>query len=117
MVLGGVVANAVTQTTTKTIDSKIYINTIGIDLPTDTELSAMFSIFDVNASGFIDRTEFANYMMNNFENYGVPMTQTDVNRLFAKLDGGNPNQNYLGKNDGKLSYAEFCVLILSRVAM
>lgn len=93
---------------------KITLDHLCVDVPTDAMLREIFEVFDKDGNGYIDRNEFRHTFQENFDNFGAPMSDRDVERLFSKLDAGAAH----GKpNDGKLSFEEFSVLILSRYSM
>jgi hypothetical protein len=96
---------------------KISIDHLGIDVPTEEMLRDLFNEFDSNHNGFIDRNEFREMLRGSFDNFGAPMEEKDIDRLFSRLDGGNPKAKGQGRGDGKLSFDEFCVLVLSRLGM
>lgn len=103
--------------TSKKVHAKVTLNNIGVDTPTDDQLRELFTMFDADQNGFIDRAEFVNFMTNHFENFGAPMTSSDIDRLFSKLDGGDPKKKgQSAAGDGKLSLEEFSVLILAKLA-
>ncbi len=85
---------------------KFTIDHIGVDVPDDSVLREMFEYFDSDKSGSLDASEFKRLYTESFENYGAPATQKSIDRLFAKLDRDN---------SGRLSYEEFCILVLNRL--
>lgn len=87
---------------------RFCIDHLGVDVPDDEVLKDMFDYFDKDGSGKLDKAEFKAIFAASFDNYGAPMTDKDVNRIFEKLDRDN---------SGTLSYDEFCVLMLSRLRM
>jgi Ca2+-binding EF-hand superfamily protein len=87
---------------------KIALDHLGVDVPTDEQLRELFNYFD-NGTGSLDIKEFRHVFQDSFENFGAPMEDRDVDRLFAKYVGN-------GKaNDGKMGYDEFCILVLNRL--
>ena len=95
--------------------NKFTINLQDMQTPDDEFLRGLFDQIDVNHNGTLDRQEFRDFIMNHYEDYGLPNSEKDIDRLFKKLDHGSPKKEE-GKNDGKLSFEEFCVLILAKIA-
>lgn len=85
---------------------KFCVDHLGVDTPSDDMLREIFNYFDADKSGQIDKNEFRKVYAESFDNYGVPNDSRDIDRLFAHLDRDN---------SGKLSYDEFCVLMLNRL--
>lgn len=99
----------------KKVVTKVTFDMIGVDVPSEQMLREIFEQFDSNHNGSIDRNEFKAFLMNSVENYGAPLTAAEVDRMFAKLDAGLP-PNRRNKSD-KLTFDQFSVLVLSRIAM
>lgn len=72
----------------------------------DSHLREEFLKFDTTRNGFLDRKEFAE-LYRNMENFGVQPTRRAIDALFASVCG----------NDNRVSYEEFCVLMLRRSRM
>eukprot|EP01062_Namystynia_karyoxenos_P061489 TRINITY_DN537_c0_g1_i1.p1 TRINITY_DN537_c0_g1~~TRINITY_DN537_c0_g1_i1.p1 ORF type:complete len:1226 (+),score=558.31 TRINITY_DN537_c0_g1_i1:87-3680(+) len=70
---------------------------------TDTLLAEEFRKFDKDGSGFLSRGEFKRAFME-MEWCGLEPTEREVDRLFGQFGG----------DDERLSYEEFCVLMLYR---
>jgi len=87
---------------------KFTLDHVGVDVPNDEYLREMFEFFDPEKTGIINTAEFRQLFQSSFENYGAPLTNKDLDRLFSKLDRGKT---------GFLNYDEFCVLLLSRLKM
>ena len=83
-----------------------------MDTPSDQLLRELFASFDKKGTGLIDMAEFRAAYKTNFDNFGAPMEDRDVDRIFSKLTSGSPR----GKKptDHELTFDEFCVLILGR---
>jgi hypothetical protein len=98
---------------------KVTFDLIGVDVPSEQMLRDMFNQFDSNHNGFIDRQEFKEFMMGNVENFGAPTTSAEIDRLFAKLNGGYPTRRRRvpGENLDQLTFEQFSVIVLSRMAM
>lgn len=94
---------------------KLCIDHLGVDTPSEAMLREMFDYFDSTGSGALDLKEFREIYRESFDNYGVPLTDRDVDRLFEKFDkvGAAPGSGANG--DGKLRFPEFSVLILHRL--
>jgi len=71
----------------------------------EAQLRREFSKYDRNNNGFLDRTEFKKAYLS-LEHYGLVPTQSEIDRLFSKYC----------KND-RVSFDEFCVLMLTRSRM
>ena len=97
--------------------AKLSVDHLGLDVPSDAMLQEIFGLFDTEGKGFIERDRFREVMKSSFDNFGAPMDDKDVDRLFAKLDAGDPKAHGKGKGDGKLTFAEFSVLILARLKL
>jgi len=69
----------------------------------DEDLRDLYSTYDRDGSGFVSRTEFKQEY-RSFENFGLPLTDKELDRIFAAFGG----------DDDKLSYEEFCILMLKR---
>ena len=91
---------------------KITLDHLGVDVPSDEQLQELFNYFDKDGSGSIDLKEFREVFRDTFENFGAPMEDRDVDRLFAKFDNGKGKG---AAGDGRLHYQEFCVLVLNRL--
>ncbi len=87
---------------------KFSLDHVGVDVPGDEVLREIFEYFDADRSGSLDKAEFRKLFAGSFENYGAPMTEKDLDRIFAKLDKDN---------SGRLSFDEFAVLMLTRLKM
>jgi hypothetical protein len=97
--------------------AKITIDHLALDVPSEQMLKEIFAIFDQDGKGYIDRDRFREVMKSSFDNFGAPMNDKDVDRLFMKLDAGDPKAQGKGKGDGKLCFEEFSVLILSKLKL
>jgi Ca2+-binding EF-hand superfamily protein len=64
--------------------------------------------FDKDHSGQLDKKEMMAVFAQSFENYGAPIEQRDLDRIFAKFDKDR---------SGKINFDEFCVMMLSRLKM
>lgn len=95
--------------------TKVTFDMIGCDVPSEQMLREIFEQFDTNHNGFIERAEFKNFLMSSVENYGAPLSHSEVDRLMAKLDAGVP-PNRRNKNM-HLTFEQFSVLVLARIAM
>eukprot|EP00756_Hemistasia_phaeocysticola_P001245 Hpha_TRINITY_DN10886_c0_g1::TRINITY_DN10886_c0_g1_i1::g.23242::m.23242 len=69
----------------------------------DDDLRELYGTYDRNGNGFVSRTEFKQEY-RNFENFGLPLSDKELDRIFAAFGG----------SDDKLSYEEFCILMLKR---
>jgi hypothetical protein len=88
---------------------KFCLDAIGMDDPTaEAGMRDLFAHFDLDQDGYIDREEFKGIMQHGFEHFGAPMSDRDISRLFARLDVNR---------SGKLSFDEFCVVLLSRLRL
>jgi hypothetical protein len=94
---------------------KITLDHSCVDVPSDAMLKDIFNYFDKDGSGAIDLKEFKSVFKDCFDNFGAPMEDRDVDRIFAKFDKGGKGGGIAG--DGKLHYDEFAVLMLSRLRM
>eukprot|EP00658_Telonema_sp_P-2_P044738 TRINITY_DN3263_c0_g1_i2.p1 TRINITY_DN3263_c0_g1~~TRINITY_DN3263_c0_g1_i2.p1 ORF type:complete len:726 (+),score=195.94 TRINITY_DN3263_c0_g1_i2:32-2209(+) len=83
-------------------DRFIHINT----MTSEDEMRELFNFYDKDGSGSIDRREFLSDYLH-FETYGQPLQKGRVQDMFTKFDR---NQ------DGRLSFDEFCMAMLERVA-
>ena len=70
------------------------------------ELRDEFDRYDVDKNGFLSFAEFKK-AYKNMETYGVPMSDAQMDKLFAPF----------AHADGKLSFDEFCILMLRRSRM
>jgi len=96
---------------------KVVLDHLGMDVPSEQVLREIYQVFDDEGKGFIERDRFREVMKNSFDNFGAPMEDKDIDRLFRKLDAGDVKAQGNGKGDGKLSFDEFCVLILSKLKL
>jgi hypothetical protein len=100
----------------------VTIDHFRMDVPDDTMLRELFDHFDTDKSGAISLSEFREFFKNHIDNFGAPMEERDVDRLFARFDKGSMNgiktrhvvgaENKGVSGDGKLHYDEFCVVML-----
>ncbi|KAJ9473538.1 hypothetical protein DIPPA_29566, partial [Diplonema papillatum] len=72
----------------------------------DEELRDLFSTYDSNDDGSISRSEFK-HEYRRFETFGLPISDREVDSTFSQFGG----------RDDRLSYNEFCVLMLQRAKM
>ena len=92
---------------------KICLDHFCVDVPSEEQLQELFKVFDLNSDGRVSLVEFRGVFQDSFENYGAPMEDRDVDRLFAKFDTGAGRRGQA--RDGFLSYDEFCILVLNRL--
>lgn len=72
----------------------------------ENELRELFSLYDTERCGYLDREEFKKVYMK-MEHYGLEPTNSEINALFQRYSQGN----------NRLYFNEFCVLMLQRVRM
>ena len=72
----------------------------------DSHLKEEFKKYDLNGNGFLDRKEFSE-LYRNMENFGVQPSARSIETLFNSVCG----------SDNRVSYNEFCVLMLRRSRM
>ena len=87
---------------------KFCVDHLCVDTPDDSVLKDMFEFFDKDNSGALDKIEFQNLFRASFDNYGAPMSDKDIARIFEKFDRDRTNT---------ISYEEFACLMLSRLKM
>eukprot|EP01062_Namystynia_karyoxenos_P052888 TRINITY_DN4258_c0_g1_i1.p1 TRINITY_DN4258_c0_g1~~TRINITY_DN4258_c0_g1_i1.p1 ORF type:complete len:298 (+),score=101.57 TRINITY_DN4258_c0_g1_i1:100-894(+) len=69
----------------------------------DMDLRDLFATYDRNGVGYVSKAEFkAEY--RNFEDFGLPLTDKQLDRIFSQYSGP----------DERLTYEEFCILMLQR---
>ena len=90
---------------------KFTFDHLGVDVPSDAMMKEIFDYFDKDGNGAISLNEFREIFSHSFDNFGAPMEERDVDRLFAKLDRGTGKG---ARGDGKLHFDEFCILLLSK---
>ena len=94
---------------------KICLDHMGLISLNEEQLTAIFNLFDPNSDGLISKEKFKPAYRDMFENYGAPVTDKDVERLFNKFD----TQDAKGKNkrggDGYLNFTEFSMLVMNRM--
>eukprot|EP01065_Artemidia_motanka_P049674 TRINITY_DN829_c0_g1_i1.p1 TRINITY_DN829_c0_g1~~TRINITY_DN829_c0_g1_i1.p1 ORF type:complete len:248 (+),score=109.01 TRINITY_DN829_c0_g1_i1:63-806(+) len=69
----------------------------------DEDLKELFGTYDRDGTGFVSKSEFK-LEYRSFEDYGLPLTDAHIDRIFDQFGG----------TDDKLSYEEFCILMLQR---
>lgn len=72
----------------------------------ENELRELFSFYDTKHNGYLDRQEFKK-VYTNMEHYGLEPSSSQIDALFRRYSHGSD----------KLSFNEFCVLMLQRVRM
>ena len=87
---------------------KFTLDWMGLDTPSESYMREIFDFFDHDHSGFLDKKEMIAVFTESFDNYGAPVDQRDIDRMFAKVD--------LNKN-GRITFDEFCVLLLNKLKM
>ena len=87
---------------------KFTLDWMGMDAPSEKHMRELFDYFDTDHSGFLNKSEIRSVIAESFENYGAPVDDRDLDRTFAKFDKDR---------SGKITFDEFCVLILSRLKM
>eukprot|EP01007_Sphenomonas_quadrangularis_P001235 NODE_2150_length_666_cov_162.529984_g1813_i0.p1 GENE.NODE_2150_length_666_cov_162.529984_g1813_i0~~NODE_2150_length_666_cov_162.529984_g1813_i0.p1 ORF type:complete len:103 (-),score=17.87 NODE_2150_length_666_cov_162.529984_g1813_i0:276-584(-) len=70
---------------------------------TETRLRELFDQYDTNGNGFIDENEMKN-IYKSFENFGVETSEDEVHSIVSK---------YSVRKDGKVTFDQFCVIMLS----
>ncbi|KAJ9462928.1 putative calmodulin-related protein [Diplonema papillatum] len=73
----------------------------------DASLRATFTEYDVHRRGYLERSDFKKLYLN-MEWCGLQPTHREIDRLFAQFGGGDAD---------RLTFDEFCVLMLHRVRM
>jgi len=72
----------------------------------DQDLRDLFATYDSDGSGHITLSEFKEEY-RHFEDFGLPYTDREIDRIFSQFSG----------KDDKLSYEEFCILMLQRAKL
>ena len=85
---------------------KFTLDWMGMDTPTDEYMRSIFDFFDHDKSGYLDKKEMITVFSESFDNYGAPVDPRDIDRLFAKVD--------INKS-GRITFDEFCVLLLNKL--
>lgn len=67
----------------------------------DLDLRTQFARYDTNNNGYLDADEFKR-VFKQWETFGVPRSDHEVEQLFARLD----------TVDNKLTYDQFCIVML-----
>jgi hypothetical protein len=105
---------------------KLTLDTLGVGEPTEEMLRAMFDEFDVSGDGLLDRAEFKAVVQGSFENYGAPMSDRDIERLFnstvrpssraGRSMSPAGGQSKATETD-KITFDQFCLIILARMRL
>ena len=88
-----------------TIKSPIVNDVSGVAI-SEEQLLVEFRKYDRDGRGYLDRNEFKRAYLA-MENFGLEPSQQEIDRMFRKYGGG----------DDKVSFNEFCVLMLTRSRM
>ena len=78
-------------------------NNIGGLPVTDVKLRELFDSYDTNHNGYLEFNEVKK-IYDSFENFGLPPTDAEITRDI---------RNYAKSADDRVSFDEFCCLILS----
>jgi len=87
----------------------ILENNLGGLLVTERQLRQAFHELDVEGRGWIEGREFAQ-LFQTFENFGIPLKLTEVNKYLEKYRRRNPTLS-----EDRITFEEFSLLMLSVV--
>eukprot|EP00756_Hemistasia_phaeocysticola_P005602 Hpha_TRINITY_DN1341_c0_g1::TRINITY_DN1341_c0_g1_i1::g.93323::m.93323/K02183/CALM; calmodulin len=87
------------------VDEDEMQNNIGGLMTTDKQLRDLFEEYDVDKSGYLDKVEVKR-LYSSFENFGVDYTDEEIDAHVSK---------YAIRDDGKVTFDEFCAIVLSIV--